>query len=197
MSGVLFENKVLCEFKKYFHEGVFIASGRVARTLCGDFLMSLYCTEPIGRSIAIEQRSDDPDSFSRDEWRDAMVVGDRCVDAVYRVGRLNFERHMEDVLYALSILEPDFFCERKKAGLKELASIEVIASLKESDSDMHFFKYKNDSDSGGFYFERRDNLVKYKRDFGRNAYEFASSVGGGDLDAIIQSFRQENNVSGG
>jgi len=176
---------------KYAGDDIQIDSQVPANTICRLFLMDFVAHSPrIGR-IGIECDGKEFHNDSRDEWRDAMILGTNTVDVIYRVRGSDITHHINDVLYCLAQLEPGLCSERGEINLRTLASSEARKLFLTKDEDLYHVHYTQDEKEGSLFLEtRRLRIPQGQRRFWQSAYKHALSVGGGNLDDVILSYRQ-------
>jgi hypothetical protein len=185
----------LCYVKYAAPDIDFIPQFKV-NTLCGTFIVDFALIDQSGYRIGVECDGKDFHEESRDEWRDAMILGENHIDAIYRVRGSDIQHHIEDVLFLLAELEPNLFDARAILNLSVLASLEVKELPWAHCIDQYRFHYCNDSDIGFFKLEARRRVVPAtQRRFWQTAYRYALSMGGGKLDDVISSYRKRQGDS--
>jgi hypothetical protein len=75
-----------------------------------------------GRQIGLECDGRKYHGYTRDMFRDSIILGSTSIDAIYRFRGSDISHRLEDALYSLSTLEPDLFSARGRTNLKQLAS---------------------------------------------------------------------------
>lgn len=185
------EDAFAYHFAKYANDDVQLACQVPITTICGLFIIDFVVQSPkIGR-IAIECDGKAFHKESRDEWRDAMILGSKAVDVVYRIRGCDIVHHIDDVLYCLSRLELGVFSKRGEVNLTLLASNEAKKLYLSKKEDLHGIHYENEWETGSLRIEtRRSHIPEGQRRFWKKAYEFALSIGGGNIDEVIDSYRQ-------
>jgi very-short-patch-repair endonuclease len=169
-----------------------------AATLAGTFRLDLV-VEYKSEKIAFECDGKEFHGASRDEWRDAMILGDSHVNTIYRLRGSDVIYHTEDCLYVISCLEPRIFSERGLINLDTLASNSIRNSLR---SKMNFDKNlaKGDrlivldyfSDLGCFppqfikMVRETRHSPKEERAHWKYLYSYALKNKGLPLDALIE-----------
>jgi len=185
----------LCYVKYAAPDIDFIPQFKV-NTLCGTFIVDFALIGQSGYRIGVECDGKDFHEESRDEWRDAMILGENHIDAIYRVRGCDIQHHIEDVLFLLAELEPNLFDARAVLNLSVLASPEVKELPRAHWIDQYKFHYRNESDIGFFKLEARRCVVPAtQRRFWQTAYRYALSMGGGKLDDVISSYRKRQGDS--
>src|SRR6185437_14036254 len=120
------EDQFAQHYVKYAGDDVAMSPQVKIKTICGTFIVDFVLTTPAGCRVGIECDGKEYHDASRDEWRDAMVLGDHHLDAMYRIRGSDITYHLDDVLYLLSVLEPNLFAPRATGNLKVLASQEIL-----------------------------------------------------------------------
>lgn len=94
-------------------------------TMCGNFRIDLVADAIDGRRIAFECDGKDYHNRRRDEWRDALILDTGRCDVIYRLRGQDLCFRLDDVVYALSVLERPLFSERGIHNALQLASAAV------------------------------------------------------------------------
>jgi hypothetical protein len=167
-----------------------VSSGLYVVSFCRSFIVDFVLRDSSDYRVGVECDGKKFHDASRDEWRDAMIIGENHLDAIYRLRGSDINYYIEDVLYLIAELEPSLFSPRAASNLKVLASPEVKEICKGHDRDIYLIHYKNEDDIGGFYVEARRRIVPSgQRWFWQAVYRHAVSIGGGKLDAVMADFR--------
>ncbi|PTB99795.1 hypothetical protein C9993_01405 [Marinobacter sp. Z-F4-2] len=184
------EDLFVRHYEKYAAASVELVAQKEVDTICGRFILDFLVQDETGYRVGIECDGKEFHEESRDEWRDAMILGDGHVDAMYRLRGSDINFYIEDILFLLAELEPIIFRDRAHANLEVLASPEIKGLKKDHGRDHYFFKYRNGDDKGFFRLEaRRRTVPASERRFWQSAYRYAQEVGGGKLDDVIYSYR--------
>ncbi len=140
-------------------------------TLCGRFILDFVINGSNGSRTAIECDGKDFHNFSRDEWRDAMILGEQHVDVIYRLRGADLVHNITDVLYIMSIEDPYLFSER---GLKNLFTLAPgnlkNTKIKQDDSLTDFHPPGAQEPTKPQIYVRRAHVSDKKRHFGQAAY---------------------------
>ena len=161
-------------------------------TICGKFFVDFVAISHQGKKVGIECDGKDYHDESRDEWRDAMILGDNRLDSIYRLRGSDLTYYINDILYILAMCEPDLFSDRGHSNLKILASEELRDLIVENKQTIFYAPIKDrDSDqiSHVLVERRHKNIPKGKRQFWQSLSAFAKSKNGGNLDEIIAAYR--------
>lgn len=178
---------------KYANEESSLDSQVSVQTLCGRFILDFVLTTTDGSRIAVECDGQEFHEFSRDEWRDAMILGERHVDAIYRIRGADLVHNIASVLYAMSVLDPLLFSNRGITNLSALVPLALRKAQIEHDiSTIKFHQNDNDELVKLRMYVRRIRTPQGKRDFWQTAYQHALSVGGGSLNEVMQSYRRSD-----
>ena len=186
------EDEFALTYTKYINENVDFRAQEIVYTKCGQFRIDFIVELEDKRKIGIECDGEEFHDKSRDEWRDAAILGDTDVYGMYRINGADIQYHLEDVLYILSIWEPQLFSERGRNILKRIAS-EVILKVKEFDTTMLVVPFT--SERGVYYLSLERRVKQYtehiKKQFWAYAYHVIKNSNLNDLDAIINEYRKK------
>ena len=119
------ENEFAWAIVKYLESTVSFEKQKSFTTICGVFRPDFVATTNTGYSVAYECDGIVHHDSGRDEWRDAMLLGDRQVDVVVRLRGCDINYHLEDCLYVCSLLDPQLHSDRGRRNLHVLASEEA------------------------------------------------------------------------
>lgn len=178
---------------KYLADDVELMPQVSIQTICGRFVLDFLLQSPSAGRVAVECDGKEFHEESRDEWRDAMILGGGLVDAIYRLRGCDIHFHIEDLLYLMSRHDPTLMSERGITNLDLLATPEAKSFQSgERAVDIHSFHYHSvDDEQGSLRMEvRRTSVPLGQRRFWQAAYAYAKSIGGGDLDEVIASYRR-------
>ncbi|TGU70716.1 hypothetical protein E4633_17105 [Geomonas terrae] len=150
--------------------------------------------EASGVKIGFECDGKDFHDESRDEWRDAMILGSKGVDAIYRMRGADLYYHINDILYFISKWDPELFSQRGLLNLEVLASDAVRTSSEEYTKCVAFIRYQDDDYQVPIDITVRKLFIDINggRRFLETAYDFACSIGGGNLDYVIGKYQARN-----
>lgn len=182
---------------KYLDKAVILKKQTSIDTLCGQFRLD-FSAHRAGRSIGLECDGEEYHCFSRDEWRDAMILDSGIVAAIYRFRGKDIFSRIEDCLFILSIWEPQLFLERGHANLKAQASNEArtaICNVQIEKISNICIPYQECRYEYGISIERRScvpavngsrRLIQYA--------DFAKQFSNGNLDQLMQQFDAVNRL---
>lgn len=184
------EDKFLYNYAKYASDEVIIKPQYNVTTLCGLFIIDFVLITSDGYRVGIECDGREFHDESRDEWRDAMILGENHVDSIYRLRGSDINYHIEDVLYLILSLEPTLFSERGFKNLNLLSSSEIQNFAKSHAQDIYSVTWEAEESLCAIRIETRRRIIPNgQRRFWNVAYQFAVSVGGGPLDDVINKYR--------
>jgi hypothetical protein len=182
---------------KYLEPTLSLIPQYEVKTICGTFRIDFVVQGPSGLT-GFECDGKDFHDASRDEWRDAMIMGTKTVNSIYRLRGADIYYRIEDILYIVSRWNPELFSQRGIVNLERLASPEAKSGLMEVPRSIAIITYKNDEndwDENGpvhLCMERRHlESPRGKRQFWEAAYRFATEIGGGKLDDVISKYRAQ------
>jgi hypothetical protein len=182
------EDKFAYFLTKYIAGDVKILPQFPAETICGRFVIDFVLISPeIGR-VAIECDGREFHDDRRDEWRDAMILGHQIVDSVYRLRGSDINFYIEDVLFLLSRLEPGLMSARGSTNLNTLVSIDAKVFPATRDEDRIRIRYQEPEEGSLLIEVRRFHVPEGQRRFWQAAFRFAKSVGGGQLETVMQRY---------
>jgi very-short-patch-repair endonuclease len=187
------EDKFAYHATKYLLQDLQFHTQYEVITICGKFVVDFVAISPSGKKIGIECDGKDFHNKARDEWRDAMIMGDDRLDSIYRLRGVDLTYFMNDVLYILSRCEPDLFSQRGHLNIETLASTEIQDIKVEKNQTTFYIQMKDDETDqiSHILIERRHkNIPKGKQQFWQNLYAFAKSQNGGILDEIIATYKK-------
>lgn len=168
-----------------------------ARTLCGRFVLDFVIEGPDAARVGFECDGADFHDESRDEWRDAMILGDGFVDAIYRLRGTDLVHGVHDALYLIAQVEPQLFSEPGRANLASLASDRARAvELDPAETMIRLHRRETRSPEQRLMIEARHRRIPAgQRQFWQAAYACARELGGGSLDDVRDRYRGENVVA--
>jgi len=174
---------------KYLRNDVTFEKQVEVDTICGRFRIDFVCRGTM--RIGFECDGQEYHDKCRDEWRDAMILGDDQLDVIFRLRGQDLHYHMTDCLYLLSRWEPSIFSGRGHGNLAQLAS--PRAKLSPIESNMLLLQTEPmtrmlNQAAVPFLCLRRETRHLLRN---RRAYEFARKSGGGNLDGLIQKWQAE------
>lgn len=177
---------------KYLEPTISLIPQHEVKTICGTFRLD-FMAEAAGVKIGFECDGKDFHDESRDEWRDAMILGSKKVDAIYRMRGSDLYYHIDDILYFISKWNPEIFSQRGLLNLQALASDAVRTNSEEYSKCVAFIRYQEDENQAPIDIIVRKLFIDKNgwRRFLQTAYDFAVSVGGGKLDNVISKYRAQ------
>lgn len=178
---------------KYLEPTVFFVPQFEVKTICGTFRIDFVVQSPMGL-IGFECDGKEFHDSSRDEWRDAMILGSNGVNAIYRLRGADLYYHIDDVIYVVSRWNPELFSQRGLLNLESLASDAVRSESEEYTKSVVFIRYHEDENQAPLDVVVRRRFLHSdpnRRQFMQTAYNFACSVGGGNLDDVMSQYRAQ------
>ena len=134
-NGKLFENKSKYEppydspiedifawnLGKYINPNLRLDKQIEANTPWGIFILD-FMVECKSEKIAFECDGKDFHDLRRDEWRDAIILGEGYIDTIYHLRGTDLIHRTEDCFFIISLLDPQIVGERGRVNLEALAS---------------------------------------------------------------------------
>ena len=165
-------------------------------TICGNFRLDFVLIDDKGHRVAYECDGAKFHDGSRDEWRDAMILGGGHVDAIVRLPGSEINFRLNDALYLASRWDPSFFSDRGHIQLKRLASKPAHDFDPNRNPDFAVVYYRgSEAESPGPMYLRLRRTARIvpegKRAYWQTAYTFATARGGNDLDETIAAYRSQ------
>jgi hypothetical protein len=145
-----------------------------------------------GRRVAVECDEKEFHDESRDEWRDAMILGAIGLAAIYRFPGGALHYHTEDCLYLLSRWEPGIFNERGRTKLERLATLPALRAGKRPNFAGELLVYPPRESSGPFLTRIARNVIEAprgSRSFLTTALTYGRRSGLNNLDDIIARYK--------
>jgi very-short-patch-repair endonuclease len=136
--------------------------------------------------IAIECDGKDFHDPIRDEWRDAVMLGEGRIKRMIRFRGCDIHHHPEDCIYLLSKWHPELFDERKL----HKASVEASDTARTWSGELMGSGYMGTYPTGAFVSVGVFGLEKAPRSMWRTRYEFAKRHPGLHIDDLMQKYRQ-------
>ncbi|MEW6619874.1 MAG: hypothetical protein AB1422_11160 [bacterium] len=189
------EDKFAYNLVKYLADDITFEAQVEINTICGRFRLDFVASTANGKKVAFECDGKDFHEESRDEWRDAMILGGGEMDTIYRFRGSDITYHLEDLLYFVSRCDPELFSHRGFINLERLSSNESHNMRINADSDHFHITYVNREKNMitiAAIERRHKNIPEGSRQFWQAAYRFASQSGGGSLDSVISAYRSKN-----
>lgn len=186
------EDDFALNFVKYIKDNIVLNKQVEIDTICGKFRVDFSIESPTQQIIAFECDGKEFHEESRDEWRDAMILGSSDINEIYRLRGSDLTYHMNDILYIISKYIPHIFSERGLINLGHLASKEALSHSLNAYSTIIRVAYISDPPQSVHHIiieRRHKNIPKGKRQFWQASYKFALEHGGGQLDNIISNYR--------
>ncbi len=130
----------------------------------------------------------------RDECRDAMILGDGLLDAIYRIRGKDIHHHVDDCLYLMSRWDPKLFSVRAHVNLKNLSTQDARKCWPPG-ADTVLLRYQGSPFS--IVLERRSRIIpKGERRHWEFLHAYAIANGIKNVDDLVQSRKQIIRQSG-
>ena len=123
--GSPLENDFAYQVVKHLDVAVDLQAQYHVETICGLFIVDFVAVSSSGRHVGFECDGKEFHNASRDEWRDAMILGSEELDAIYRLRGADIIHQLDNILFLLSRCETELFSERGRRNLISLAHPEV------------------------------------------------------------------------
>lgn len=179
---------------KYLDDSVVFQKQVLVETICGQFRIDFVIDTGL-KKVAIECDGKEFHDKSRDEWRDAMILGAGAVDVVYHLRGADLTYHLEDCLYIISKWESDIFSKRGIVNLEILATKEARAHEPQQGDTIVMIEYWQESkgiDPLFISIMRNSKKIPHgQRAFWCSMYEFAKKCGDGNLDELIRKYKSQ------
>lgn len=160
-------------------------------TICGNYRLD-FIIEHDNEKIAFECDGREYHNWQRDSWRDAMILGAKAVDYIYRLRGTDLYKHVDDCIFLISQEHPYLFSDRGLVNINTLASIEAKDQLWRGTPSFLSIVYK---DEDGFLNENDIVMIDIRswlyRDTWHKYFAWAQEQGGGKLDALMASYKYE------
>lgn len=88
---------------KYFSEDISFETQFEVETIYGKFRLDFVTIDREGVVIGFECDGKEFHGPSRDEWRDAMILGTNKIAKIYRIRGCDINFRAEDIFYVLSV----------------------------------------------------------------------------------------------
>lgn len=188
--------------EKYFRPEIDFQRQVEVHTICGRFVID-FVAHCGSQKVAFECDGKEYHEASRDEWRDAMILGAKAIDAIYHFQGKDLYYHIEDCLYIISKWNPELFSIRGLSNLQTLASDTVQERIlsceppKEEARILLAYPLYSQREVTYSYLKivrRVQNVPEGKRSFWQYIFTFAKQSGGGNLDELIEKYRNDFKV---
>jgi len=191
--GSPLENDFAYQVVKHLDVAVDLQAQYHVETICGLFIVDFVAVSSSGRHVGFECDGKEFHNASRDEWRDAMILGSEELDAIYRLRGADIIHQLDNILFLLSRCETELFSERGRRNLISLAHPEVRDfEINPEETNIYVaFGDEEFSPINRIHLARRHREIPAgRRQFWQTAYQFAANIGGGSLDAVIAEYRR-------
>ncbi|MFQ5875594.1 MAG: hypothetical protein ACE5JL_17600 [Dehalococcoidia bacterium] len=146
-----------------------------------DFVLS-----HMGEKIEVECDGRDFHDQSRDELRDAIVLGEGHVDTIYRFRGCDITYNPADCVWLMSVLDPSLFSQRGHLHLDRLRKLEIPEGYEWGGQESYVFMPDRGGHGRLFWAFRRSVHGKPDlRYFWKHLYSFACNHAGTGLDELM------------
>lgn len=121
------------ECSKYLNDGVSFDSQLEVTTGHGGFRIDFVLSQPNQR-VAVECDGQDFHEPFRDEFRDAILLGEGHFDTIYHFRGCDIFYFPEDCLWIIAREDPPLFSDRGRLQLNQLHKLEIIPILSTGES---------------------------------------------------------------
>lgn len=146
-----------------------------------DFLLTSH-----NRKVAIEADGREFHNYSRDMFRDALILAHTDVDAVYRLRGRDIHRMLEDALYSISVVEPWIFSQRA------LVNLRMLSTVSRSDERLRIiseFIIAENEEVGLAWIRQLSKTME--NPIWRRLADFANSYPGASIEELVRAADQE------
>ncbi|MBI1899873.1 MAG: hypothetical protein HYS13_02010 [Planctomycetia bacterium] len=180
---------------KYLRGGVALKKQVEVATICGRFRLDFVAVSRTGHRVAYECDGSEFHDQSRDEWRDAMILGAGAIDAIVRCRGIDITHRLDDVLFIASRWDAELFSDRGSRILSKLASKRAKLFDAAREPSFALISYPDPSHQGiePFFLAMHRRTLRsppgVRRQFWQSAFELAKAEGGGELNSVIERCR--------
>ena len=135
------ELEFLHQLEKYFRSDLLVETQFRVPTRCGEFRLDFRVSDG-DRSLGFECDGTDfhgDKAFVRDEFRDALILGEGAVDAIYRLRGPDLWYHPADAFYVIAATDPWLFRRQGAQNLERLASPGARRSIEDGPRSLALF----------------------------------------------------------
>lgn len=194
------EDKFAWHITKYLKPDVAFYPQFPIQTICGQFRLDFV----IGYNDKLIGFECDGLNFHepyRDLWRDSMILGTEKIDSIFRLRGTDIHRYPNDLLYTIAKFHSPLFSPRGLINLSKLALESTINCSIDKTSSCHLIEIQDFDEDNCYHsllmIDRRfqHTFKGYKYEW-EDYYEFATRIGGGNLDAVIEQYKLQDNNPG-
>jgi len=120
---------------KYLHNNINLDSQVEVNTKYGLFRID-FVLSGSNQKVAVECDGRDFHDGFRDEFRDAILLGEGHFETIYHFRGCDITYYVEDCLWLMSILDPNLFSERGRLQLNRLHKLENVWGFTSDESYM-------------------------------------------------------------
>lgn len=139
------------------------------------------------KKIAVECDGRDFHNSYRDEFRDAILLGEGRFDTIYHFRGCDLTYYPDDCIWLMSVFNPEFFTERGLYILERLHRLDIIRHDRSSDREDFQLRPASSLEIGMFWaFRRTIHTDPKHRIHWKYLYKFACEHPGASLDELIE-----------
>lgn len=160
----------------------------------GQFRMDFVLTDA-DQKVAVECDGHEFHDPFRDEFRDAILLGEDHLETIYHFRGCDLTYHAEDCLWLMSILNPNLFSERGRLNLSQLHKLEIVDSL--TDGESYMLRGRPGERPYWFWAFRRNIHLRSNRNprnpnwpYWRVLYRFVCKHPSASLDELVTLWRR-------
>jgi len=120
--------------QKYLQQGVGLDSQVEFKTHHGVFRVDFVLVTENTNRVGVECDGRDFHEPFRDEFRDAILLGEGHLGTLYHFRGCDITYYPEDCIWLMSTLDPDLFSERGRPQLSYLHRLEIVSVLSSPES---------------------------------------------------------------
>lgn len=177
---------------KHLDPAADLVNQAAAVTLAGRFVLD-FMIQRGGRSVGIEcDGKHYHENTLRDECRDALIIGSGKVSVIYRFPGAVLNYSVNEALLALSLWEPSLFSDRGRANLRRLCGDPFRPGAAFHLRNVAVWNWPNEDVVGSQAIAYRHSFPDGHRGPSKvleTFHRFATEVGGGDLDSLMEKWR--------
>ena len=167
---------------KYLSSDVKVSKQVEVQTQHGQFRLD-FVLYSINEKIAVECDGRDFHDVFRDEFRDAILLGEEHISTIYHFRGCDLTYHPDDCIWLMSFIDSGFFSKRGHIHLNQLRNINL-------NGISHMVELGNFTSGGDddYFFHAFRRTIHDKRGFWRTLYAFACEHPGFTLDELLTMY---------
>lgn len=170
---------------KYLSSGIKLDKQVDIDTQHGRFRID-FALSDVDERIAVECDGRDFHELFRDEFRDAILLGEGHFDTIYHFRGCDITYHPDDCIWLMSVLNPKLFSERGHLHLDRLHKLEVGENYDLANRESYSFRVYTSGQGYPFWAFRRTIHVNPKLKYHwKVLYAFACEHPGASVDELV------------